>query len=405
MAKILWVGDAVVHSGFARVTHGVLDQLCKAHQVAVLGVGYHGGEPHDKPYIIWKTSPADVHGKDRLLDLVLAYQPDVLVLFNDLWIVKEYLQVLAALPPEMTPKILSYSPVDAGGLIPAWVSSLSRVDAVCTYTAYGKEEILRAGYPGEVEVIPHGVDLREFSKLDKAEAKAAVGFAPTSWVVLNANKNQLRKRIDLTIKGFADFAYKLMSEGLLEPERIPILHLHMDAWSPTGMELTNLTEREFASKGLKSTDWMSYTQKEAMPLSTEQLNLLYNSTDVGINTTMGEGWGLCPFEQAAVGVPQILTDCAAAHELFMRRAWMLPIEDYFTIPVICTEGAVTTRKHVADALLDAYQNPEKGMAYAAKAYAMINRKEYRWESVASKFEAVIGGLVQPPVKIKRRKSR
>ena len=30
----------------------------------------------------------------------------------------------------------------------------------------------------------------------------------------------------------------------------------------------------------------------------EQLNLIYNAVDVGINTANGEGWGLVPFEHA-----------------------------------------------------------------------------------------------------------
>ena len=33
---------------------------------------------------------------------------------------------------------------------------------------------------------------------------------------------------------------------------------------------------------------------------------MYNVGDIGINTCDGEGFGLCNFEQAGVGVPQIV---------------------------------------------------------------------------------------------------
>jgi D-inositol-3-phosphate glycosyltransferase len=37
-----------------------------------------------------------------------------------------------------------------------------------------------------------------------------------------------------------------------------------------------------------------------------QLNLLRNACDVGINTSMGEGWGLAGFEHGATGAAQIV---------------------------------------------------------------------------------------------------
>ena len=51
MAKILWYGDACSNTGFARVTHSVLDHLSKEHEVVVLGINYTG-DPHEYPYKI-----------------------------------------------------------------------------------------------------------------------------------------------------------------------------------------------------------------------------------------------------------------------------------------------------------------------------------------------------------------
>ena len=43
-----------------------------------------------------------------------------------------------------------------------------------------------------------------------------------------------------------------------------------------------------------------------------ELNLLYNACDVGITTSMGEGWGLVSFEHGAAGAAQIVPDHSAA---------------------------------------------------------------------------------------------
>jgi D-inositol-3-phosphate glycosyltransferase len=47
-----------------------------------------------------------------------------------------------------------------------------------------------------------------------------------------------------------------------------------------------------------------------------ELNLLYNACDVGINTSMGEGWGLVSFEHGATGGAQIVPEHTACAELW-----------------------------------------------------------------------------------------
>jgi glycogen synthase len=40
----------------------------------------------------------------------------------------------------------------------------------------------------------------------------------------------------------------------------------------------------------------------------ETINEMYNATDIGINTSDGEGFGLCQIEHLFSGAPQIVTD-------------------------------------------------------------------------------------------------
>uniref|UniRef100_UPI0005710642 hypothetical protein n=1 Tax=Verrucomicrobium sp. BvORR106 TaxID=1403819 RepID=UPI0005710642 len=49
--RVLWIGDAVVPTGFGTVTHSVLEHLCQDWDVVVSGVNYDGS-PHSYPYPI-----------------------------------------------------------------------------------------------------------------------------------------------------------------------------------------------------------------------------------------------------------------------------------------------------------------------------------------------------------------
>ena len=51
MSKVLWLGDAGCHTGFARVTHAIGERLVRdfGHEVHVLAINYDGGDPWDTP--------------------------------------------------------------------------------------------------------------------------------------------------------------------------------------------------------------------------------------------------------------------------------------------------------------------------------------------------------------------
>ncbi len=118
-------------------------------------------------------------------------------------------------------------------------------------------------------------------KLDDPEHRDA-------FIVLNANRNMPRKRIDLTIQGFAEFARD-------KPANVK-LYLHM-ATQDTGWNVIALARRH----GIYDRLIMTRADNVAPDFSDEQLNLLYNACDVGITTTTGEGWGMVTFEHGPRG--------------------------------------------------------------------------------------------------------
>src|SRR6202034_1808778 len=115
-----------------------------------------------------------------------------------------------------------YTPVDGPAVFESIAKTLERFDLVITYTE-GSQRVLReCGYHGPSEAVPHGVDRERFWPMDKGACREKFKYADGAFVVGNVNRNQPRKNIDLTIRGFVEFCK-------LCPEQDHFLHLHMGA--------------------------------------------------------------------------------------------------------------------------------------------------------------------------------
>jgi D-inositol-3-phosphate glycosyltransferase len=113
----------------------------------------------------------------------------------------------------------------------------------------------------------------------------------------------------LTIKAFIKFA---------KDKDDARLWLNMGS-KDLGWELVPLFKRVARDEGFDPTSKLiltspHYSVDNCLPI--EQLNQVYNAADIGINTCIGEGWGLVNSEHGATGVAQVVPDhtsLAASH--------------------------------------------------------------------------------------------
>jgi glycosyltransferase involved in cell wall biosynthesis len=383
--RLFWVGDAVASTGFSRVTHSVLDALHETgdYEIQVLGVNYFG-DPHDFPYYVWPARlGGDVLGYNRLIPLVNEGRPDMVVLFNDLWVVNEYTERLAQ--DKYTGKVMTYFPVDSTGFDADWCRQLYMLDAVAVYTEFGKQVIREAGYKGDVAIIPHGIDTEKFYPLDKLECRAELeGMSPEDFIIFNGNRNQPRKRIDITIKAFCQFAMNAPNARL---------YLHMGV-GDIGWNILTLFHREARRCGLKDAwEKLLLTSPNLGPsnsVTVQTLNTIYNCADLGVNTSLGEGWGLVSFEQSACGVPQIVPNYSACKEIYAEgRGTTIEPFYYMSNQKINTEGGLVHEDEVAAAFQKYYDDPLFGQAQAADMFDYIKRPEFEWANIAKQWDKLI----------------
>jgi glycosyltransferase involved in cell wall biosynthesis len=121
-------------------------------------------------------------------------------------------------------------------------------------------------------------------------------------------------------------------------------------------------------------------------VSDDDLNLLYNACDVGINTAMGEGWGLVSFEHAATGAPQVVPDHTACREIWRGHGELIPLAKSYIPEFSVLEMGEVSVDGVAQALENLYCNPNHHQQLSQIAFSVTQRSEFSWDSIPQQFE-------------------
>jgi glycosyltransferase involved in cell wall biosynthesis len=275
------------------------------------------------------------------------------------------------------------------------------------FTEYGRREITEAlkavreqdptfQFP-DLDVIPHGVasdkffpladgpdvagksvpsrrfEARRQLKLDDAEHRDA-------FIVLNANRNMPRKRIDLTMQGFAEFAKD-------KPANVK-LYLHM-ATEDTGWNVLILAKRY----GIFDRLIMTQADNSRPAFSDEQLNTLYNACDVGITTVTGEAWGMVSFEHAATRAAQIVPRHTSLVDLWEGAAEFIEPVMKLTYPGNLTHAHIVTPEGIAAALQRLYEDRAHREALAEAGYRNATRPELNWNTIAAQWRRLFDEIL------------
>lgn len=391
--KLLVWGDAVVPTGFSRVLHSILGNLpIEDYDISWIGVNYFG-DPH--PFHQFKIYPAgtgmgaDPYGFSRAKKIMDLEKPDIVFLLNDAWVITKCLETIEASYKEKElPKIVTYIPVDAVNHDSDWYSNFDIVDKVVAYTEFGKYVIGQALHNKEIDIIPHGVDTNLFYKvdMDKEEIKkklypAREDYWKDSFIVLNASRNQPRKRLDLTMQGFALFSKD-------KPANVK-LYMHC------GVVDSHINVIKLAVRyGIDNRLIVTNHNPGVQTIPDANLNLIYNGTDVGINTSIGEGWCLPCMEHAITGAPQVVPAHSALLELYEDCGQVVPVSSSHVIDNILTTGYVVNPKLIADKLEELYVNKELYNTLSKKSVEKFSSKEYSWKEIGKTWDKVFKEVIK-----------
>ena len=390
--KVLWFGDAVTPTGFARVSHSIQENLPKyKYDLHMLGINYYG-DPHDFPVKVYPAaSKGHIYGFNRIKEFANK-NFDMIFILNDLWIVNEYLKEIKENFKEIPP-IVTYMPMDSTMPDRSWFEHFDIVSAVCVYTQFGYDTVKEV-YPDlDLTIIPHGIDTKTFYKFeDKTKVECKMGVYPPeksfleSFIVLNANRNQPRKRNDIAFEGFAQFAQD-------KPKNVK--YYHHAGIVDVGWDILRLSHKlgKKYDMNLEERLIVTNTSKNTQSIPDDKLNILYNASDVGLNTSLGEGWGLVSMEHAMSGSVQVVPDHSSCRELFHDVGRLIPTSQELCFENTLTFGKLVTPEAVAAELQWVYDHPKEKAELEEAALAKFTSPEYSWQTIAKTWHQIFRSIV------------
>ena len=240
----------------------------------------------------------DGHSRAIMKERIQNAEYDLLFMTGDLHILDELMQVPAKAP------VVLYAAIDGdlflGNAEDTWLRTLMAADVPVVYSHYAYDVVLShvPELEGKLAWIGHGCEPTVFYPLPQEERLKAreecLGIRdPETFIVLNVNRNQLRKDLARTMVAFRIFHEQVPNSWLYLHAKQQDMGGHL----PTQALYAGL---DFGSVGF-TPEWF----KEGLGVSRETLNRIYNAADVFVTTSLGEGWGLTTTDAMAAGVPVI----------------------------------------------------------------------------------------------------
>lgn len=377
MPRILWISDLVVETGFSRVAHSLISRLKKFYEIVGLGINYFG-DPHKLDFDIYPARIGnDIYGFSRLSGLIKIVNPDLIFILNDAWIQDKYLSIIKE--TGFSGKVVTYTPVDGDNHYKSWYKNFDIVAKAVFYTNFGAS-VVSDFIPNEkIVIIPHGLDKNDFYVVNESKESLRERFLKTdkfnnAFIVLNANRNQPRKRLDITMQAFSEFA---------RDKDDVYLYMHCGVVDAS-IDVIKLAQ----TLGIYDRLIISNTDHGPQQISKSDLNIIYNITDVGVNTSWGEGWGLVNFEHASVGKPQVVPNHTSFPEVFEDSAvYIDPIMTLF-VDNQMTAASYVHPVHVARGLDLLYKDKNLYNLLSSKSLERFSRPEFSWDNIAERFKFV-----------------
>jgi glycosyltransferase involved in cell wall biosynthesis len=407
---MLLYADFNCATGFAQVAHNLVDNWAKDEDlnITVFAINDHGTSPYKYkdnvmviPALSTSADKKDLLCRLELLNLMFKFDYDVVFFLNDIEVFSQMEEHLINVKKEKkklkrpVAKTIMYFPVDSEPR-PSDVKVLSFFDEVITYTEYGKaviEPLVSETQFKKIKVIPHGVDTDIFYPIPMfdVQKQEALGIPITKddkpFIFGTVNRNSARKDLASLIVGFALFKHPSNANA--------VLYLHCNPNDRAGINIERLCERVGLDFGKDVVVPKEFSENKG--ISSEQLNLIYNSFDCFITTTTAEGWGLSITEAMAVKKLVVCPKHTSITEItnngentlnFMFTQQAVFVNDYEKIRYVTNTSEVATLMGVVYNLnTESDETKEIVVQKIENAYQKVCG--LKWNEIADKFKVMI----------------
>jgi len=326
-------------------------------------------------------------GETLIVDYLNRIQPDILIIYNDLVVITTLLDEIEKKLPSRRFKIYPYIDIvyqNEKNIMIEKINSI--VDGGIMFTEYWKNTIVTQGFTKQLFVLEHGFSTDQYYPVPKHLARQFFTLSDEDFVIVNLNRNQPRKRWDICMMVFVKFVAMNRDKRI----RMIIAASMNGSW-----DLIDIMISETRKYGMSLEDIKKHLviMQNPQQLTDFDINVMYNAADVGINTCDGEGFGLCNFEQAGVGVPQVVPNIGGFKDFFdndnaivLDPKWSFYCDH--SRDFVSGEAQICAVDDYVKGLQFLMDNPDSRKAMGEKARSTIVNK-YLWKDKGALFNSII----------------
>jgi hypothetical protein len=271
-----------------------------------------------------KIKNNEIIGYNYLYEHLNEINPDVCFILNDNGILNTFAKLIKRYNEKI--KVIGYMPIDSSNIpIHFFDDTEKYVDLLLTMNQFSKKVILDTLFLKPIYVLNHPISSDLFYPINKNNAKNYISkllnytINENTFIITNMNNIQTRKCIHITFNAFAKFMDKYPTLDAL---------LIIKDFKDEQNQIHTPKIKTYIENSIKIfPNIKNHVIMIKQFLTYEDLNNIYNSANVNLSTTYGEGWGLIPCESALCGIPQIVPNNTSHPEIFGDILKLIPTID------------------------------------------------------------------------------
>jgi len=376
--KLAWVSAPMwANTGYGKVTREFMKRIQYPEQKIVITTG----GINSGPFIEWggvKHYPGQTVERQKgdlfignLRQLMHETGSDTCVLHNDAWAFRETIKEVAQEFVSVT-----YSPIDGGHISPEEHEAISVATERAAMCKYVEKELAKDGLSSVY--IPHGVDTKVYKSMKRDDIRDSLQIPKDEFVIgfvgTNISKRKGQAEMMMAFKKILDAGYKFKV----------VMVTNVDGVSQGGYNMWKLADYIGVPKDIL------LFPSNVFSFSEEEMAAWYNSFDILLNISHGEGFGIPMLESMACGTPVIATNFSSMTELVDGHGWLTPVRalDVYTLK---NQFLATPDYDVAaDQIMKCMDNPDlvKSTGKRAQQFA----QKYDWDLIAPSWDRMFRKL-------------
>ena len=298
--KILWISDSIESTtGLGNQSFTIVRGLqAVGHEIITMAWRADVEKKHEN-IPIYPLYGSFQNAVSLVRKQYYAFEPDIVISYGDIHTVQSI--IIDMRDSRFKDRWIHWLPVDGDPYPEKQDGLYQNIRHLVVASQFG-ENVFKDHYKGKLRMIYNAIDPSDYYPIPNKQSITRPKELDGKFVCLFVGMNQVRKKIDLLVEGFAKFA---------KDKDDVIMAMHTQA-SPiqasfNGWEIPHLIKKhglDIGQKAIISTDSMTRAK----------LNKLYNCSDLLISATSGEGFNLPAAEAMMAGLPLLLPEFTTGKE-------------------------------------------------------------------------------------------